>query len=149
MYVCMSGLVGNVIFPAPIYERALIFCVHAQSHSSCVWASILQIFCPSVCRSGYKRQKLLLMDVVCHPCFKLFLLVNIPSNSYLWLYLVRIRSTYFWLTSENKSAKCVQFLWNLLTEEKKLSTAILKFLIIFQIFLFKKIYFEQTLELNF
>ncbi len=27
------------------------------AHSSCVWASILQIFCPSVCRSGYKRAK--------------------------------------------------------------------------------------------
>ncbi len=26
--VCMSGLGGNVIFPAPIYDRALIFCVH-------------------------------------------------------------------------------------------------------------------------
>ena len=35
------------------------------AHSSCIWAFILQIFCPSVCRSGYKRQiASLLMDVV-------------------------------------------------------------------------------------
>ncbi len=32
---------------------------------SCIWASILQMFCPSVCRSGYKRQKsFATMDVV-------------------------------------------------------------------------------------
>ena len=28
MSVCMSGLGGNVIFSAPIQDRALIFCVH-------------------------------------------------------------------------------------------------------------------------
>ncbi len=28
MSVCMSGLGGNVIFLAPILDRALIFCVH-------------------------------------------------------------------------------------------------------------------------
>ena len=28
MSVCLSGLGGNVIFSAPIYDRALIFCVH-------------------------------------------------------------------------------------------------------------------------
>ena len=28
MSVCQSGLGGNVIFPAPIVDRALIFCVY-------------------------------------------------------------------------------------------------------------------------
>ncbi len=26
--VCLSGLGGNVIFSVPVYDRALIFCVH-------------------------------------------------------------------------------------------------------------------------
>ncbi len=36
--------------------------------SSCIWASILQIFCPSVCRLGYKRQKSFATYGGCHPC---------------------------------------------------------------------------------
>ncbi len=67
MYVCMSGLGGNVIFSAPIFIRWSSYFLCA--HSSCIWASILQIFCPSVCRSGYKRHKSFAIYGCCHPCF--------------------------------------------------------------------------------
>ncbi len=56
------------------------------AHSSCIWASILHIFCPSVCRSGYKRQKSFATYGCCHPCLimkAIFIknLINmIPNN---------------------------------------------------------------------
>ncbi len=53
-YVCLSGLGGNVIFSASNWDIAPIyFC----ADSPYKWASILYKFCPSVCRSGYKKQK--------------------------------------------------------------------------------------------
>ncbi len=42
------------IFKAPIQDRGLIF---FSAYSSYIRASILQIFRPSVCMLGYKRQK--------------------------------------------------------------------------------------------
>ncbi len=41
------------------------------AHSSCIWASILQIFCPSACRPGYKRQKTFATYGCCRPCFSM------------------------------------------------------------------------------
>ncbi len=43
------------------------------THSSCIWASILQILCPSFCRSGYKRQKSFATYGCRHPCFLFYL----------------------------------------------------------------------------
>ena len=48
MYVCLSGLGGNVIFWAPILDRALIFCVQIPlvyeplSYKYCVRRSVVQ-----------------------------------------------------------------------------------------------------------
>ncbi len=65
--VCMSVCqnYGETWFSRPLYKIELsFFC----AHSSCIWASILKIFCPSVCRSGYKKQKSFTTYGCYHPC---------------------------------------------------------------------------------
>ncbi len=65
LYVCLSvRFRGKRDFLGPYIRSS---CHFLCALSSCSWASILQIFCPSVCRSGYKRQNnlwLLMDDVI-------------------------------------------------------------------------------------
>ena len=55
MYVCLSVRFRRKRdFLGPYIRQSSHFLC---AHSSCIRASILQIFCLSFCRSGYKRQK--------------------------------------------------------------------------------------------
>ncbi len=63
LYVCQVE--GETWFSRPLYKIELSF---FYVHIPLVWASILQIFCPSVCRSGYKRQMIFATYGCCHSC---------------------------------------------------------------------------------
>ncbi len=51
---CQLRLGENTIFTTANKDRSMFFFYADSPH---LWASILKIFCPSVCRSGHKRHK--------------------------------------------------------------------------------------------
>ncbi len=67
MYVCLSvRFRGKRDFLGPYLRyRSNFLCADSPQE----WASILQIFCPLVCWSVYKRQKSFATYGICHPCF--------------------------------------------------------------------------------
>ncbi len=74
MYVCLYICLyvrfrGKRDFLGPYIRQSSHFLC---AHFSCIIACIQQILYPSVCRSGYKRQKSFATYGFCHPCFSYY-----------------------------------------------------------------------------